>query len=253
MTTPDGVVTELVHVHAGPFEMGSEGGFSNERPVHTVELDGFYIDKYEVTNAQYEAFVTTGDGLPSDYADDNSFNGPQHPVVGVSWLDAQMYCGWAGLRLPTEAEWEKAARGSDGRTYPWGEGIDGDKANYQNSGDAFDNGTTPVGHYPDGVSPYGAFDLAGNVWEWVWDRYDGEYYASSPSSNPQGPSSGSFRVLQGGARLGNLGFLRAAYRRGVGPAASGSVVGFRCAQTEGQVPATSVAPRFWGEVKSDVQ
>ena len=120
VTTPVGTTHEMVHVPAGPFEMGSESGGSDERPVNTVELNGCYIDKYEVTNTHYQAFVQAKGRSQPYYANDNQFNAAQQPVVGVSWFDAEEYCGWAGLRLPTEAEWEKAAKGTDGRTYPWG-------------------------------------------------------------------------------------------------------------------------------------
>ena len=187
MTTPAGTTHEMVLVPAGPFEMGSTGGAADEQPVHTVELESFYIGMYEVAAAQYVAFLNAIDGnddgeghelLDLDDEEGNAQLGrsgdvltdqalADHPVVEVSWYGAQAYCGWAGLRLPTEAEWEKAARGTDGRTYPWGEGIDGSKANYLDSGDAFDGRTTPVGLFPDGASPYGALDMAGNVWEWV--------------------------------------------------------------------------------------
>ena len=191
LTTPAGTTYEMLLVPAGPFEMGSTNGAPDEAPVHTVQLEAFYIDKYEVTAAQYVAFLNAtggnedGEGHPlldlEDSLDDAQVarSGDvyalkdqelaDHPVVEVSWYGAWTYCGWAGLRLPTEAEWEKAARGTDGRKFPWGEEIDGIKANYLDSGDAFDNGTTPVGLFPDGASPYGALDMAGNVWEWVWD------------------------------------------------------------------------------------
>ena len=242
--TPAGTTHEMVHVPAGPFDMGSDGGDSDERPVHTVELDGYYIDKYEVANELYQVFLQATSGEQPRYASDNRVNGAQQPVLGVSWFDAKGYCGWAGLRLPTDAEWEKTARATDGRTYPWGEGIDADKTNYGNTVGR----TTPVGSYPAGVSPYGAHDLAGNVWEWVADWYDSRYYGSSPTSNPTGPSSGSSRVIRGGSWSNTSEGLRASNRLWLGPMFRFLDIGFRCAQDEDKLP-TAVTPQTWGEVK----
>jgi len=229
VTTPAGTTHEMVLVLEGEFNMGSNSGEGDERPVHTVFLDGFYIDKYEVTNAQYQAFVEATDRAQSEYADDNRFNGPQQPVVGVSWFDANDYCTWTGLRLPTEAEWEKVARGTDGRTYPWGEGIDASKANYD-----MDIGmTTRVGSYPEGVSPYGAYDMAGNAWEWVTDWYGFDYYVSSPVHNPTGPESGSYRVIRGGSWDHNPSGLRTTTRVRRHPSDSlNYIVGFRCTRDQ---------------------
>lgn len=228
VTTPAGTVHELVHVPAGPSEMGSESGGSDERPVHTVELDGYFIDKFEVTNELYRAFVQATDGELPLFESDSRYNGAQHPVVGVSWFSAEAYCGWAGLRLPTEAEWEKTARGTDGRTYPWGEGIDAGKANYgQKVGTV-----VPVGSYPAGVSPYGAHDLAGNAFEWVADWYDSGYYGSSPASNPTGPSNGRVRVLRGGSWYGDPRILRASGRFRHAPSLRNIYFGFRCARDQ---------------------
>ena len=235
---------EMVLVPAGPFEMGSDSGNYDERPVHTVELDRYYIDKYEVTNELYQAFVQASDREQPGFASDSDFNGAQQPVVGVSWYDAEAYCGWAGLRLPTEAEWEKAARGTDGRTYPWGEGIDADKANYgRKSGRA-----VAVGSYPAGVSPYGAHDMAGNVWEWVADRYSSDYYESSPARNPTGPSSDTgARVLRGGSFGFNPENLSASNRHfyifSMMPRQGLSNIGFRCAQDDNPNGPANTAPK----------
>jgi len=217
----------MVYVPAGAFTMGSDKGNSDERPVHTVYLDAFYIDKTEVTNAQYRKCVEAGGcdtPVKTTYYDNADYT--QHPVVYVSWNDADAYCRWAGKRLPTEAEWEKAARGTDGRTYPWGEGIDCDHAQYSKCG----GGTMPVGSKPKGASPYGALDMVGNVWEWVADWYDPDYYSQSPERNPPGPDSGEGRVLRGGSLHGNQRFTRCAYRVGGNPRHRYFYVGFRCAR-----------------------
>ena len=218
---------EMVLVPAGEFWMGSEDGGADEKPRHRVTLDAFYIDKHEVTNARYGRFMgATGRSVPT-YWNDSTWNSPQQPVVGVSWDDADAYCKWAGKRLPTEAEWEKAARGTDGRKYPWGEQWDASRAN---SVESKLGKTVPVGAYPAGASPYGALDMAGNAWEWVADWYDRDYYRRSPEQNPRGPETGSGRVLRGGSWLSLPILLRAANRYDFTPGSRSDLIGFRCAR-----------------------
>ena len=215
---------EMVYVPAGAFTMGSNDGDADEKPVHEVYLDGYWIDKYEVTNAQYAKCVAEGDcdkQVKMEYAN--------HPVVQVSWIDAHAYCAWAGRRLPSEAEWEKAARGTDGRTYPWGfETPSASQLNYNLN----EGGMTAVGNYPAGASPYGALDMAGNVWEWVADWYDAGYYSKSPLENPPGPDSGTYRVLRGGSWLVNGRDVRSADRNLNFPVSANDYLGFRCSVSD---------------------
>lgn len=181
-------------ITAGKFMMGrhDDGYCEDSEPVHTVYLDAYQIGKFEVTVAQYRTFCSaTGRRMPIippkwGWKDN-------HPIVNVTWEDASAYCEWAGGRLPTEAEWEKAARGTDGRAYPWG-----DKWVNNECGSDLTS-TTPVGNYPAGASPYGCMDMADNAQEWCADWYDSEYYYASPSRNPQGPSRGKYRVIRGGS------------------------------------------------------
>ena len=239
----------------------------DEIPKHRVFLDAFYIDKYEVTNARFQQFVqATGYRTQAEregggkirtgaktwaQVPDATWRAPQgkgssiagletHPVVQVSWHDAKAYCTWTGKRLPTEAEWEKAARGPEGRLYPWGNELDGMRANFCDRNCPFewkdaavDDGyrsTAPVGSYEAGKSPYGAYDMAGNVWEWVADWYDAKYYRRSPARNPQGPTSGTQVVLRGGSWLYTAPDFRATERAGVPPGRSNENIGLRCVQ-----------------------
>jgi serine/threonine-protein kinase len=226
---------QMLYVPAGPFDMGNVAGDPEEKPMHAVVLDAFWIDQTEVTNAMYIKCGQKGHcAEPRNKVSNrrDSYYGNQqyddYPVIKVNWEDARAYCAWAGARLPSEAEWEKAARGTDGRTYPWGEGIDCSKANYLGcSGD-----TTKVGSYPQGVSPYGAADMAGNVWEWVADFYRADYYSISPKDNPRGPSSGENRVIRGGAWDGYDSYLVSSNRSSLKAGDSMGVLGFRCARSE---------------------
>jgi serine/threonine-protein kinase len=218
---------EMVWVPAGTFTMGSGDGKkidnNDETPSHQVYLDGYWIYKTEVTVGQYKKFcAATGHQMPRapswGWQD-------THPIVNVSWDDAQAYCAWAGVKLPTEAQWEKAARGTDGRIYPWGNEFSSSKAWTSESGATH---TAPVGSFPDGASPYGCLDMAGNVWEWCQDWYGKDYYASSPSSNPTGPGYAEGRVLRGGSWNGNSSFCRCANRNSNDPSFGGYDFGFRC-------------------------
>lgn len=223
----------LLHkIPAGPFMMGSENGDPDEKPAHQVTLDAFWIDETEITNRMYTLCVAQSKCQPP--ADKNSltrkpYYGESHyadyPVMNVSWNDAKTYCEWAGGELPSEAQWEKAARGPSGRTYPWGESIDCFSANYNNcSAD-----TSKVGAYPNGRSFYGMADMAGNVAEWVADWYSDSYYASAPSSNPPGPDSGEGRVIRGGSLANDRFFVRSADRDKLDPRYGMFNTGFRCA------------------------
>ncbi len=235
---------EMVKIPAGKFMMGSTEE-DREKPVHEVTLSDYCIDKYPVTNGQYRKFC---DATGRDYPPDPSFSGmpdyftknADYPVVNVSWEDAQAYCEWAGKRLPTEAEWEKAARGQDGRKYPWGNaGPDGSQCNYADKRSGFDwanqsvdDGyaqTSPVKQYPAGASPYGVMDMAGNVWEWCNDWYSADYYKRSPAEGLRGPDFGSCRVLRGGSWSDLPVVMRCAYRYWDVPSYRYGSIGFRCA------------------------
>jgi formylglycine-generating enzyme required for sulfatase activity len=206
---------EMILIPAGDFIMGSPEGVGNddEHPQHTVYLDDFLIGKYEVTSEQYAEFLNAigrhddGSGHPFVNIDivrirckDGIYKTikgwEDHPAVGITWYGAKAYAEWAGGRLPTEAEWEKAARGEDGREWPWGNLWEMGRCNSLESGV---HATAPVGSYPLGASPYGVHDLIGNVYEWLADWYQADYYKISPLRNPKGPDSGVFRVLRGGS------------------------------------------------------
>jgi formylglycine-generating enzyme required for sulfatase activity len=218
----------LLYVPAGEFTMGSDNGEADEKPVHTVYLDSFWIDETEVTNVMYAKCVADGSACkePAEkgYYGNSDFN--NYPVTYVDWNMAKSYCEWAGRRSPTEAEWEKAARGENAYTYPWGN--DSPKGTLLNYNYAVGH-TSEVGNYPDGASPYGALDMAGNVWEWVADWYGRTYYASSLAPNPLGPDSGQYRVLRGGTWGSNDSEIRSANRSWGIPASSDVYTGFRCA------------------------
>lgn len=241
----DGMV--MVYVPAGEFDMGASSqdtkAYEDEKPQHTVYLDAFWIDQTEVTNAMYRECVQEGvcyppmkythnDNTGSHHFDEDGINTAydDYPVIYVDYEDATIYCEWAGRRLPTEAEWEKAAKGTDGTRFPWGNTEPtSSQANFGNMlGD-----TVAVGNYSSGASMYGTLDMVGNVYEWVSDWYDENYYANSPLNNPLGPSYGTVHVLRGGSFFAKADYCRTTYRIRPGSAkqeayASGNW-GFRCA------------------------
>jgi formylglycine-generating enzyme required for sulfatase activity len=224
----DGMV--MLYVSAGPFTMGSDNGGANEKPAHTVYLDAYWIDQTDVTNAMYAKCVSAGacsqpaslrSSTRLSYYGNSQFD--NYPVIYVNWNMADTYCKWAGRQLPTEAQWEKAARGTDGRIYPWGNNApDSTLLNY-NSSD-----TTAVGSYPKGASPYGVLDMAGNVWQWVAD-----WYAAYPGNTVSDPSYGTtYRVLRGGSWNDDDNLVRSAFRSRSDPADTLSYdFGFRCSRS----------------------
>ena len=239
----------MVVIPGGAFMMGSAEGYQNEAPVHEVWLDEYAIDVYEVTNEQYARFLNAQGNREEGgvrWYDANSEAAKirpeveawvveagfeRHPVVKVSWYGAQAYCAWRGSRLPTEAEWERAARGGlEGGRYPWGDqtptcGLgDLSGANYRACGEE----RQPVGSYtPNG---FGLYDMAGNVWEWTADWYAGDYYLSASAENPNGPLDGTYRVLRGGSYQMDAKLLRVAWRGKVTPDNRDEAGGFRCAR-----------------------
>jgi formylglycine-generating enzyme required for sulfatase activity len=220
-------------VPAGEFTMGSATGDDDERPAHQVYVAAFSMDKYQVSVGQYAKFLeATSQAAPPDWSVMNKSRHQTRPVVNVDWADADAYCKWAGKRLPTEAEWEKAARGTDGRVYPWGNEYP--TRFHANSGnDKWSNHwvVVPVGSLEDGKSPYGIYDMAGNVWEWVSDWYAADYYKTGPSKNPTGPPTGGYKVIRGGSWGSGPDGLRSADRETHLPSFRGFGTGFRCAKT----------------------
>lgn len=224
----------------------SKEAFHDEGPAHWVAIDSYLLDKYEVSNEKFSRFMqATGHPAPA-YWDDPRLNKPRQPVVGVNYFDAKAFCEWEGKRLPTEAEWEHAARGPEGNRYPWGNEFDATKANFGNQRGA----TMPIDSYPQGVSAYGIHNMAGNVFEWVSDWYDPNYYLKTPHPpNPKGPEKpvwlggtgtyvdrltvGEKRVIRGGSWIASANSIAATHRFWNHPSNNsyGVGLGFRCAMT----------------------
>ena len=246
---------DLILISAGTFTMGSDTRAADEKPMHKVYLNAYYISKYEVTNAEYYEFwkqqlETVSPGQTPQHTPENFTHLPQigdwparakqfpnHPVVGVSWHDANAYAAWKGMRLPTEAEWEKAARGYTNRTWPWGNALE-PYANTAAKDDGYENRLAPVGSFPKGKSYYGVMDMAGNVWEWTADWYGDVYYWHSsqaatkrPKQNPKGPAVGSWRVIRGGSWIDTIARCSTTFRFYLYPTLKTSFVGFRLAKT----------------------
>jgi len=243
------VEPSMVFIPAGEFIMGDDEGDDDEKPERTVFLDAFCIDKYEATNVQYKECVEAGACPPParmsspsrlSYYDNPEFD--NYPVIYVTWDDAQVYCKWRGRRLPTEAEWEKAARGTDERLWPWGDSEpDASRVNLCDVNCIYDwkelhlddgySDTAPVGSFEAGKSPYGVYNMGGNVREWTADWYAPDYYVNAPDRNPPGGvDSGMGRVLRGGSWRSNIPVARSTYRLMYDAQTKDEYIGFRCAK-----------------------
>lgn len=226
---------EMVLVPEGIFTRGEDEGGFDEKPQQEIYLDAFYVDKFEVTVEAYNVFRRASNYVEPSYpffqGDSKLLETPKFPVVGVSWFDATNYCQWAGKRLLTEAEWEKAARGTHGLHYPWGNQIVPKRVNLAGSEDGYEY-MAPVGSFPMGRSVYGVYDMAGNVSEWVEDWYDQFYYQTAPIMNPKGPEDKKNRVFRGGSWDSRGVDVRASKRFAASEGRKDSILGFRCGMSK---------------------
>jgi formylglycine-generating enzyme required for sulfatase activity len=221
----------MVLIPAGEFTMGSDKGDDDEQPIHRVFLDSFYLDKFEVTNGRFAKFVEAIQSEPPwGFKDkETPVVHADQPVRWVNWMDAMGYCLWVGKRLPTEAEWEKAARGTDGRAYPWGNDSPTPAHAVFGLKEGADT-VSAIGNRDKGKSPYGVHDMAGNLYEWTTDWYDEQFYSKNPAINPRGPVEGSAKVQRGGSYTNTPYRLRSTFRTKGDPTEHDPNVGFRCAQ-----------------------
>ena len=261
---PTGDLIDMVRIPAGSFPRGTEGEEFDEQPVRMIYLDDYLIDKYEVTVAQWGQYQQDAGAILQEWPLQNARNRQDHPITFVTWFDANGFCEWAGKRLPSEAEWERAARCKDGRKYPWGPGLDERRANFFGSNDPFERGvgnilqTTPVGFFDgsirdgfqtrSGASPLGVHDLVGNVWEWTNDWYHPSYYTDSPAENPTGPPRTGVKSVRGGSYAVDASHVRPTYRARDDPNLKGPEVGFRCAA---DVAMTAVQASSWAHIKGE--
>lgn len=237
--------SEMILIPPGGFFMGSDDGGDDEKPLHKVYIDSYYIYKYPVTNFMYCNFLNAiridesvvGKWLEIEdenchiYVDKGLYRvkkgAEDYPVVNVTWYGADAYARWAGKRLPTEAEWEKAARGTKGNLYPWGDEWGENKCSH-----CYGSGKVmPVGSYPEGASPFGLMDMSGNVWEWCSDWYDANYYVNTPDKNPPGPSAGQEKIIRGGSCINDARGCRCANRHKYTPENRNYSLGFRCVKS----------------------
>ncbi|HCK11138.1 MAG: hypothetical protein CME21_05650 [Gemmatimonadetes bacterium] len=220
---------EMVEIPAGEFLMGDDDASRDEMPQRTVLMNAYMMDKFPVTNQEYKMFVdVVGHRRPPHWTSGTyELGSADHPVTNISWPDAKAYCDWVGKCLPTEAQWEKAARGTIGQTYCWGDAFRKDNTNSSNDY----GGTTPIDQFPGGVSPYGVNDMCGNVMEWCEDWYYDEYYKTAPRDNPEGPPGGQYRTVRGGFYAGNKADVRCSARHWAPEANMQDHIGFRCAKS----------------------
>jgi formylglycine-generating enzyme required for sulfatase activity len=203
----------MIYVPPGEFIMGADFGEWNDGPRHKVWLDGYHVDRTESSNAEYKECVAAGACRPAHvFRDMPELGRDEFPVVGVDFADATKYCAWRKKRLPTEAEWERAARGLEERRWPWGDEFDPKFANMRHDLDGWPT-AAPVNAFPEGRSPIGALNMAGNVWEWTQDWFGGRYYTKSPYKNPKGPRSGPRRIIRGGSWRYDIPFYISSYNR----------------------------------------